>query len=441
MTDISINEVDFYFIAPLIINDDSAFETNLSKAGWKKFPDEKINFDIYNSESIYETTPAFLGILKNSSATLSQNGICYVDSCEINDTTELGRFRKTFQGKELKFKVEGSNNEYIDGLELGRVMRIHISPDKKAGIFIIHFRLPQKEDTPLSEVITTNYWLHKTGKQSPSIMIGGKLVSGYETIMTVISKLINSPSLVASPYHPGRLLAATYIQVKTPSAMKNSELNIFKDSIAHLGLCKGDKYKISEEDKKDVHNLFDNILVHASPEGFCGAFQIIDGQQGTEFMLKSSTTFLKSYLPIYIECVLLDLVSSQLINRKHKNNLHELSEQFRELKLTQILPVSRYSHLLQLKRIVNDALSIMPKIESVSNYIGNIKEERNRSQERVLNSLLGFMGVGQVLFAILSLYQTDCPTWNTIAITLSALFFLMSVIIIVKLTKQWIKKE
>lgn len=25
---------------------------------------------------------------------------------------------------------------------------------------------------------------------------------------------------------------------------------------------------ISEEDKKDVHNLFDNIFVHASLEGF-----------------------------------------------------------------------------------------------------------------------------------------------------------------------------
>ena len=157
---------------------------------------------------------------------------------------------------------------------------------------------------------------------------------------------------------------------------------------------------ISEEDKKDVHNLFDNIFVHASPEGFCGAFQIIDDQQSTKFMQKSSTTFLKSYLPIYSECVLLDLASFQLINRKHKNNLHELSEQFRELKLTQILPISRYSHLLQLKRIINGALSIMPKIESVSNYIDNIKEERNRNQERMLNSLLGFMGVGQVLFAI-----------------------------------------
>ena len=73
----------------------------------------------------------------------------------------------------------------------------------------------------------------------------------------------------------------------------------------------------------------------------------------------------------------------------------------------------------------------MPKIESVSNYIDNIKEERNRNQERMLNSLLGFMGVGQVLFAILGLYQSDCTTWNTIAITLSALFFLMSVIIII----------
>lgn len=83
----------------------------------------------------------------------------------------------------------------------------------------------------------------------------------------------------------------------------------------------------------------------------------------------------------------------------------------------------------------------MPKIESVSNYIDNIKEERNRNQERMLNSLLGFMGVGQVLFAILGLYQSDCTTWNIIAITLSALFFLMSVIIIIILTKQWIKKE
>lgn len=416
---------------------------NLTKVGWKKFPDKKINFSLYDLESIYETTPAFLGILENSSATLSQNGVCYVDSCEKNDTTELGRFRKRFQNKKLTFKVEGKDNECIDELELGCVMRIHISPDKKAGIFIIHFRLPQKNATPrpLNKVISTNYWLHKTGKQAPTIMIDGEPVSGYETIMTIITKLINSPSLVASPFHPGRLLAATYIQVKTPNAMKDSELNIFKDSITHLGLCKGESYMISEEDKKDVHNLFDNIFVHASPEGFCGAFQIIDDHQSTKFMQKSSTTFLKSYLPIYSECVLLDLASFQLINRKHKNNLHELSEQFRELKLTQILPISRYSHLLQLKRIINGALSIMPKIESVSNYIDNIKEERNRNQERMLNFLLGLMGVGQVLFAILGLYQSDCTTWNTIAITLSALFILMYVIIIIKLTKQLIKKE
>ena len=123
----------------------------------------------------------------------------------------------------------------------------------------------------------------------------------------------------------------------------------------------GSETERSNSNKKDVHNLFDNIFVHASPEGFCGAFQIIDDQQSTKFMQKSSTTFLKSYLPIYSECVLLDLASFQLINRKHKNNLHELSEQFRELKLTQILPISRYSHLLQLKRIINGALSIMPK--------------------------------------------------------------------------------
>lgn len=74
---------------------------NLTKVGWKKFPDKKINFSLYDLESIYETTPAFLGILENSSATLSQNGVCYVDSCEKMTPQNWEDSEKDFKIKNL----------------------------------------------------------------------------------------------------------------------------------------------------------------------------------------------------------------------------------------------------------------------------------------------------------------------------------------------------
>lgn len=459
MTEILVNEADLYFLAPLKIYDYRRFEANLTEAGWVRTSD--VPYELYARDALYESEAAFLGILKDGASPLSKDGVCFVAPDSPGSGTILDHFRDTFKknrnnGKALEFAIKkkqqsGPDPVWLEGLAIGNILRIHVSPDKSIAIFLLHFRMPQKGNMcqSIRQVESTNYWLHKTDDQAPLISVEGNLVPGYETVPDIINSLLNSSGDVASPYHPGRLLTATYIQVKQPGQMTEKEQNDYvKDLRAHIariGLSKMQSYDISDADREGTFNLFRNIMVHTSPEGFCSAFLVEEGQQNTCFMEKSSTTFLKSYLPIFIETLLVDLVSVHMLDKKEPDRLCEQSEQFRELKLMEVMPVSRYTHLLQLKRIISNSLSVSSKIETVSEYLDALREQKEQRQESYLNLMIGFLGIGQVVFAILQTIGVGrllgpAEANSTLAKGVTAgivlIFIILTVVIIVLVVKK-----
>jgi len=458
MHSVLVNEADLYFLAPLRIKDYNSFEDNLVSAGWVRPSD--VPFDLYAQDALYESEAAFLGILKDGVSPLSKDGECFVAPEFPKDGTMLSHFRSTFKnnntGKELTFAIRKKRQFeadpiWLEGLTMGNITRIHISPDKTIAVFLLHFRMPQKENQTQSikQVESTSYWLHKTDEQAPQIIVDGHPIPGFETVLEIIKSLINSSIEVASLYHPGRLLTATYVQVKQPKQIPDDEYDGYmkdlRDYVTHIGLSKDQAYDISEADKEETFNLFNNILVHASPEGFCGAFLVEEEQVNTGFMEKTSTTFLKSYLPIFIETVLVELSSVHMLDRRETNRLREQSERFRELKLMEAMPVSRYSHLLQLKSILSKALSIQPKIDTVSDYLDTLREQKEQHQESFINFLIGFMGVGQVVFAILDLsrlsLETDRMPWQITASLFSVVFGVLAIIIVIVVVRSSFKKK
>ncbi len=461
MHSILVNEADLYFLAPLRIKNYQTFEANLLDAGWACPSD--VPFDLYAQDALYESEAAFLGLLKDGVSPLTKDGVCFVAPEAPKEGTMIHHFRSTFKknkytGKPLTFSIKKkrkfeSDPIWLEGLTLGNITRIHVSPDKNIAVFLLHFRLPQGGGLcqSIQQVESTNYWLHKTDEQAPLIIVDGNAIPGFETVLDMITTLINSPAEVATLYHPGRLITATYVQIPVPELTSESERDVYeeelKNHVVHIGLSKDLAYDISEDDKQETHHLFKNIMVHSSPEGFCGAFLVRDGQENTAFMEKTSTTFLKSYLPIFIETVIVELVSVNILDKKvgAKDKLNERSEQFRELKLMSIMPVSRYAHLQQLKSIISKALSITPKIETVSGYIETLREQQKQRQESIINLLIGFMGVGQVVFAILDLSRfsldTDRMRWQVAASILSVIFGILAFIIIVIVVRSFNKKK
>lgn len=459
MPKVLVNEADLYFLAPIRIINYQLFEAKLLEAGWVRPSD--VSFDLYAQDALYESEAAFLGILKDGVSPLSKDGECFVAPEFPKVGTVLSHFRSTFTkkkdtGKALTFAIRKKRQFeadpiWLEGLSMGNITRIHVSPDKTIAVFLLHFRMPQKgnQTQSIKQVESTSYWLHKTDEQAPQIIVDGHPIPGFETVLEIINSLLNSSKEVASLYHPGRLLTATYVQINQPKQMPDDEYDGYmkdlRDYVTHIGLSKDQAYDISEADKEETFNLFNNILVHASPEGFCGAFLVEEEQVNTGFMEKTSTTFLKSYLPIFIETVLVELASVHMLDRRETNRLREQSERFRELKLMEAMPVSRYSHLLQLKTILSKALSIQPKIDTVSDYLDTLREQKEQHQESFINFLIGFMGVGQVVFAILDLSRTsldsDRTAWQIVASGCSIVFGLLAFFIVFVVIRSYIKKH
>ena len=453
---ILITEADLYYIVPIHIKDYPAFEKGLLAAGWGRPSDTR--FDLYNKEAIYESEAAFLGIYDGTKSPLSQDGICFVDLGNAAPDTVLGAFRNAFRqegrkgGKKLTFSIKKKFDDpaqvWIEGLTFGDILRIHVSPDKENALMLLHLRLKPEKPQPLGLLTSTNYWLHKTDHQAPVILADGEPVPGYENLLSICTRLLNVSPDTAWLVHPERLLSATYVQVSLPTGLTGADRDAFKNDLAehivHLGLSKGPFYEITAKEKEKILSLYENIQVYASSEGFCSVFLVDKDHDNATFMGKSSTTFLKSYLPIFLASLLVDCISCGLLERNTKDKLREESERFRELKLLEVMPVSRYTHLQELKSLINNALAIPQKTETVSAYIDNLREHNRQRQETYLNFLIGFMGVGQVAFAILELSRSPFSgagaVWKVSAILLSVFFGILSVIILFAVIRSYFKK-
>lgn len=463
--DIQVREADLYFIAPLRIINYSSFEAGLLKAGWVR-PSE-FPFDLYSKDAIYDSAASFLGMTGKEKVSRVTPGACFVAPAKNDSATVVGRFKESFSGGncELSFSNRKHKEEespvWADEIVLGEILRVHVSPDRSTGLFVIHFRRPQfkgKSRIPpisIRSIESTNYWLHKTDDQAPTVFVNGTTVAGCNTIVDYANLLCGLAPGIAETLYPGRLLTATYMQIVRPESYSDGDAASFDREvdtrIMHISQCKGAAYEIVGTETLRTHHLFDNIRVGVSSEGFCGGFIVEKGADNERYMSKSSTTFLKSYLPVFLESVMLDLMTLRMLEGKDVVNLKGQDSLFQNLTLGMHMPVSRYTHLQQLKKIMLSVFSVPEKIRTVASYLDDMrKQEEQRNSDRI-NLLLGFMGVGQVIFAILQIIGLErvfgeglpaSPWMKAASIACVAVFFFFSLVIVVRvLPSLWRRRK
>ena len=381
---IMVREADLYIIVPLHILDYKAFEKGLLAAGWVR--PESVRFDLYSPDSLYETAASFLGMTKTGHS----QGDCFLAPEKKDVSTTLGKFREAFNGKTCNMTLSNKKRDeadpvWMDEIMLGDILRIHISPDKSIALFLIHFRRPQfKNGAPtkpisIESVESTNYWLHMaTNGLAPSIFIDGTNIMGCKTITDIVALLAGLAPKVADFVSPKHLLSATYLQITVPemSMQKKEEFDKEVDNrILHIAQSKGPAFEIVETDTLKTHHLFENIRISVSSEGFCGGFLVNEGEMNEKYTSKSSTSFLKSYLPVFLETVMLDYMSLRMLDRIGEKDYKEQTTLFGELNMKMLMPISRFSHLQQLKRIMIPIYSVPEKIKTVSAYLANQQKE------------------------------------------------------------------
>lgn len=325
--------------------------------------------------------------------------------------------------------ISGCNDVLIPDL----IMDLYIAPNHKSALAILKLSTPTNIFCSLEEIVRTNYVIHKMDILSNNKKLGTyqapilymktgrdqkskEDIYGYaETGLTLTHILKEAlPIMGYELDNISRFYTATYIQIDTTRGIDDNEIT---DCLIHIGQSKDYSYEISNDEKKDVIHLFENIWTYNSIEGFaCIVKQ--HGGKDSEFIINSEVTFEKSYLPLFLTTLLVELTyTSALMNLDAVASDFNEQDRIREAKLTVTLSASHYDHLNRLmKSLVRkrdfDAKynAIKSSIESRRLYLEqeNQKnmmsiEKRNEERNRKINLLLGFIGLGQVVFAILQL--------------------------------------
>lgn len=402
--DIKIYKVDYFVIAPFRIRDKKAFQRGMLEASSKKLWQQNNR----NKGSLKEHLLAFLGQQTAEMDTVITPGHAF----QTNFQNSEDRFLSTWKS-DIRF-VKQNDEELTIGnptAQPEQTMELYIAPNYACGIAVLP--LSGKQET-LSDVVKMNYVLHKTDlKQAPKM----KRKSSFDrsTGTHIWTDIQVSPTMgesrcgtlldifehamPAKEYvwdNPNRLVMATYVSI---AADENTDMELVKKNIISIGQVKNDSYQFAWNSLGEVSELYSNILAYATPEGFVCCVLNDQGDKAGEFIRNFGTdAFRKSYLPIFFSSILADLIVTNAIR-----NLDEVAgntkEQnlVREAQLAVSLTPSHYEHLIRLMRICKDGRQFDEKASTIRDHI----EARKMQLESYLNLILGFIGVGQVVFAIL----------------------------------------
>ena len=194
--------------------------------------------------------------------------------------------------------------------------------------------------------------------------------------------------------------------------------------------------------------MFNNILTSSSREGFAAIAISHDPEHELPFIVDFGTTFNQSYLPLYLATTMADQVYVGAIRNMDQiaTNVKE-QDYLREARLVMAIPPSPYEHLnRQMERILQGR-NLNEKYETIRESILSRKEqieferlevekqnrrialqkkeedekmrreieEKRETRDRRINFLLGFIGIGQVVFAILQLLGANNVMGNCVA--------------------------
>lgn len=428
---------DFYLISPLIITDWTVFEPNTTQRMWT----ENSKFRSY---SIKPLLASFLGAAQANEFPIA-NGLHFqgeIQNCGDSFFVSLKDEKVFFTDKKDRHLPDIGNP-----FDFPSTVQLYVSPNHRCALYVI--KLTNSSVSSLEEAENAAYVLHKTDhKQIPYIY------SADGTSKKTLKELIE----VTLPHggfeweSDSRFISATYARVDASSVdYKVSDVNT---ALIRLSLCKDRNYKIPKDEFTRILPVYDNILTSSSREGFASIAISKDPENEIPFINDFGATFEQSYLPLYLATTLVDQVYvSTIKNLEQVAKSAKEQDYLREARLVLVIPPSPYEHLnKQMERLLQgrnlsekyDTIrdSILSRKEQIEYERLQIekenqrialenkeleekerqerleaeerrKEEEERERKRVeeirdardrrINFLLGFIGIGQVVFAILQL--------------------------------------
>lgn len=462
---------DFYVIFPFHIKDPNAFEDGLKASGiWERKTDctKQTLKNIINSY-LGEDEPSEFPIIPGQAFT---GHIGKSPNPVFSSFTGKVTF-KNAKGEFCFLKEDGSVRSFWPGFDVD----LHIAPNRHSGVAF--FQL-STGSCSLQEAVNINYTIQKCDPDQVPILCSFRdeawiPIDGRKTLKELFLGLL--PDAV-SPENAARFLMASNVMVDTSTKPDTSAL---EDALTRLGMVKGWSYKIDDFEKKRCEHLFDNIWTYASHEGFA-TIALTPDIQKEKFLNDFHGRFPKSYLPIYLTTVLAELTYKSAI--KHLNTISvspDEQDRIRETRIMLMFEPSPYTHLIRLMNSIKEVWHFEEKYQvitsSINARIASIEaerlkierknqelalqrkseaevarrareEEKQREREkqdrhdRTINLLLGFIGIGQVVFAILQLLGADYVMGLSVAnsrglsiasIVMLAVFTALIIILLVRL--------
>lgn len=425
---VKVLDADFYFIAPLYIND------------WDAFEEEFKNTSKWTSRlgkgkgSLKNFLSCFLGE-KEPLEFPMQPGLAYNGLLQCSGNAALKSINGQLKFKSAKDKPLEAGDDIFFTIASNAIV-INVSPNHKCAT--VYINLKCKSDITLAQAVSLNYQLHKTDrKQTPKIYLensDGEWVCspGRASLLEIIKGML--PENAYEFAYSERFISSTVLRLDTSDNPPRDEIN---DSLVRLGLSEDHKYKIPVEAFSKVKNLFDNIMTYASTEALAAVVLSPDPDHESEFIEDfNNKAFNKSYLPLYLAAILADnCLKSALRHLDTIADDPDEQDRLREARMIYSFEPAQHTHLNKLmesiradrqfelkyeavtqsveaRRIRNESrrLKLEEEARKLEEAARRLEEERVARQEaaqarrdRFMNLLLGFIGIGQVVFAVLQL--------------------------------------
>ncbi len=425
---VKVLNADFYFIAPLYINDWAAFDNEFkNKSKWtSRLGKGKGALKNFLSCFIGEKEPLEFPM---------QPGLAYNGLLQCSDNAALKSINGQLKFKSAKDKPLEAGDDIFFTIASNAIV-INVSPNRKCAT--VYINLKCKSDITLAQAVNLNYQLHKTDrKQTPKVYLensDGEWVCtpGRASLLEIIKSML--PENAYEFAYSERFISSTVLRLDTSDNPPRDEIN---DSLVRLGLSEDHKYKIPVEAFSKVKNLFDNIMTYASTEALAAVVLSPDPGHESEFIEDfNNKAFNKSYLPLYLAAILADnCLKSALRNLDTVTLDPDEQDRLREARMIYSFEPANFSHLNKLMESIRADRYFELKYESVTQSVEarRIRNEKERleleksereaeekalklekeridreeklqtKRDRFMNILLGFIGIGQVVFAVLQL--------------------------------------
>lgn len=425
---VKVLDADFYFIAPIYINDWAAFEKEFkNKSKWTSRLGK-------GKGSLKNFLSCFLGE-KEPLEFPMQTGAAYNGLLHGSDNAALKSINGQLKFKSAKDKPLEAGDD-ISFIIASNAIVLHVAPNHKCAT--VYINLKCMSDITLGQAVSLNYQLHKSDRQqTPQIYMENSdgewiCTPGRATLVEIISGML--PENAFEYASRDRFITSTLLRLDTSDNPDEAEIT---DSLVRLGLAEDHKYKTTTDASSRIKRLFDNIMTYASTEAFATIVRSPYPDYESEFIKDfNNKAFNKSYLPLYLAAILADnCLKSALRHLDTIADDPDEQDRLRESRMIYSFEPANHTHLntlmksiridrhfemkyeavtqsVEARRIRNESrrLKLEEETRKLEEVARRLEEERLARQEaaqarrdRYMNLLLGFIGIGQVVFAVLQL--------------------------------------